>query len=158
MNKNIVLLIALVLLAIGIFKPAFLVNDSRVPIDTISVVQPKDDAMIEACKELSDILSKGSSVEAIRLASLYSDIANLISLDEKNEVIKNTEEIRQANILSGILLQLNIKGKYAGLADAANKIVVLGIGDDELILDKELRSKAVETFKILAWACKEGSK
>ena len=32
------------------------------------------------------------------------------------------------------------------------------VGDDVIVLSKELRAKAVEGFNALAWACNEGSK
>ena len=85
-------------------------------------------------------------------------MATLIELDSKNEVIRNTEEIRQANRLAGAMLKLDIKGKYEDLPETAQALVLEAIGDDNVLLNKELRSKAVEGFKALAWACYEGSK
>jgi hypothetical protein len=49
-------------------------------------------------------------------------------------------------------------GKYPDLAEACNSVVVAGIGDEDIVLDKETRKKAVDTFKALSWACYEGSK
>jgi hypothetical protein len=85
-------------------------------------------------------------------------MATLISLDGEDLVIRNTEEIRQANSLSGLMLKLDMKGKYPDLANAAKDLIVTAVGDDNVDLDKELRNNAVLGFKALAWACNEGAK
>ena len=158
-NKTLLVILAVVLLFVGIFKPNLgVVVPNNGPAPVVNVVEPTDPELKTACLEVAQILQKGRSSDAIRLSSLYSDIGDLIALDGENEVIKNTEEIRQANKLSGLLLRLDIKGKYEGLAEAAEKVIVTGIGSDDVSLDKELRNKAVTSFKALAWACKEGSK
>ena len=158
-NKTVLIVVAVFLLLIGIFKPNLdtIFPDSK-PGPTINVVEPTDPELKESCLALATILRNGKSSDALRLSSLYSDIGDLIALDGENEVIKSTEEIRQANKLSGSLLRLDIKGKYEGLATAAEKVIVVSIGQDDLPLDKELRNKSVTAFKALAWACKEGSK
>ena len=56
------------------------------------------------------------------------------------------------------MLKLDIKGKYEDLPETAQALVLEAIGDDNVLLNKELRAKAVEGFKALAWACYEGSK
>lgn len=158
-NKTLLIILAVVLLLIGIFKPDLgVVVPNNGPVPVVNVVEPSDPELKTACLEVVQILQKGKSADALRLSSLYSDIGDLIALDGENEVIKNTEEIRQANKLSGLLLRLDIKGKYEGLSEAAEKVVVTGIGSDDVSLEKELRNKAVNSFKALAWACKEGSK
>lgn len=158
-NKTVLIVVAVFLLLIGIFKPNLdtFFPDSK-PVPTINVVEPTDPELKESCLAVATILKNGKSSDALRLSSLYSDIGDLIALDGENEVIKTTEEIRQANKLSGSLLRLDIKGKYEGLATAAEKVIVVSIGQDDLPLDKELRNKSVTAFKALAWACKEGSK
>ena len=158
-NKTLLIILAVVLLLIGIFKPNLgVVVPNNGPVPVVNVVEPNDPELKAACLEVAKILQKGGSADALRLSSLYSDIGDLIALDGENEVVKNTEEIRQTNKLSGLLLRLDIKGKYEGLAEAAEKVIVTGIGSDDVSLDKDLRSKAVTSFKALAWACKEGSK
>ena len=158
-NKTVLIVVAVFLLLIGIFKPNLdtFFPDSK-PVPTINVVEPTYPELKESCLAVATILKNGKSSDALRLSSLYSDIGDLIALDGENEVIKTTEEIRQANKLSGSLLRLDIKGKYEGLATAAEKVIVVSIGQDDLPLDKELRNKSVTAFKALAWACKEGSK
>lgn len=157
-NKTLLLIIAAILLLVGIFKPNLSVVPSTPSVPSVNVVAPSDPEMKEACSEVISILQKGKSSDALRLSSLYMDISTLIELDGENEVIKTTEDIRQANSLSGLLLKLDIKGKYPNLAEAAKKVIVTGIGDDDVSLDAQLRKKAAESFRALAWACKEGSK
>jgi hypothetical protein len=79
-------------------------------------------------------------------------------LDGEDAVIKTTDEVRQANSLSGVMLKLDMKGKYKDLASSCNSVIQAAIGDDSVLLDKDLRAKAADGFKALAWACNEGSK
>ena len=66
--------------------------------------------------------------------------------------------IREVNSVAGKMLRLDIKDKYPNLAELAKDLVVTNIGDDDVILDEELRLKAVEAFRALSWAFWEGSK
>lgn len=162
MNKTTLLVIGGLLLLIGLVKPNLRLPIDK-PIDTAIVVvtPPSDTELKNKCKLVIDILKYGSSdrsKDGKRLSELYMDIATLIELNGDNEVIKTTEEIRQANTLSGAMLRMNIKGKYPGLSDAAQTVIMSQIGDDSAPLDDELRSKATEAFRALAWACNEGSK
>jgi hypothetical protein len=160
MNKNVLLIIAGLLIAIGVFKPNFstLVSGPK-SVDTVVFVEPKE----EYKDYVSEVISALSSdpdrkVDGKRLASMSNDVATLISLDGENEAIKNTEEIRQINKLIGPMLKLDIKGKYPKLAQASQNLIVSAIGDDVLLLDKELRIKSSEAFMALAWAYNEGAK
>ena len=163
-TKNILLGIALLLISIGIFKPDLsswgLPNrNPSVPSENLDLVKPSEELlpMVEnIVKALS--ISSDRKVDGKRLASLYNDMATLISLDEKDEIIKTTEDIRQANKLSGLMLKLDIKGKYPDLPEANEALVKEAIGDDQVLLNPDLRTKAVNGFKALAWACNEGSK
>jgi hypothetical protein len=157
-NKTLLLVLAVILLLVGIFKPNLSVVPNTPSIPTTNIIAPTNPELKEACTEVISILQKGKSSDSLRLSSLYMDIATLIELDGENEVIKTTEDIRQANSLSGLLLRLDIKGKYENLPDATTKVIKTGIGDNDVSLDPELRKKAAESFRALAWACKEGSK
>jgi hypothetical protein len=163
-TKNILLGVALLLISIGIFKPDIsswgLPNrNPSVPSENLDLVKPSEELLPMAndvVKALS--VSSDRKVDGKRLASLYNDIATLISLDKENEVIKTTEDIRQANRLSGLMLKLDIRGKYPDLPEANEALVKAVIGDDQVLLNPELREKAVDGFKALSWACNEGSK
>lgn len=166
MNNKILLVIGCILLLIGLFRPSIFVpvNNGPVIIDNNSIVvvsPPSDKELKDKCKLVIDILvnsKTNSKKDGQRLCDLYIDLATLIELDAENETIKTTEEIRQANTLAGPMLRMNMQGKYPGLADAAQIVIASQIGDDAVALDSELRKKAVDAFKALAWACYEGTK
>lgn len=162
MNSKFLLIVAAVLVAIGLLKPNLNNFIPNTP-DNISVVvveKPSNPDLLEASKAVIKALSVDPErkTDGQRLAQLYNDLATLVELDGENTVIKNTEEISQANAISGLLLRLDIKGKYPELAQAAKDLIVKAIGDDAIELDNVLRAKAVEGFKALSWACSEGSK
>lgn len=164
MNNKIILIVGGLLLTIGLLKPDFSsfihINNRPNKPNVIEVIKPENKDLLESCFDVIKALKSGpnTSEDAKRLSSLYSDLALLVSLDGDNEVIKTTDEIRQANSLSGLILQLDLKGKYKNLASSCNNVIVAAIGDDSLLLDPALRSKAVDGFKALAWACNEASK
>ena len=121
--------------------------------------EPTDPAVKKEADDVVSVLKEaGAKVDARRLRDLYMDLAKLVEIDGEDEVIKSTEEIRQANSLAGVMLRLDIKGKYPDLAKETKEVVVAAIGDDQILLSKELRVKAVEGLNALAWACNTGSK
>lgn len=164
MNNKLLLALGAGLLLFGLFKPNFNFPISKPNVvDSIVVVTPPESSELrDKCKLVTDILSsslsKDKKQDARRLSDLYIDLATLVELDGDEEVIKTTEEIRQANGLSGAMLRMNIKGKYPGLADAAQVIISSQVGDDVVPLDSDLRKKAVDAFRALAWACNQESK
>lgn len=166
LNSKLVLFLAGVLIFIGLTKPdlSFVIPDNSVDVvvnPDLDVKKPTDEVLVEKCQDVIEAFD-GSSFDkekdGQRLALLYLDLATLVELDGDQEVVKTTEEIRQANALSGSMLRLNLKGTYPGLSDAANNLLVSQIGEDIVPLDGELRAKAVDAFRALAWACFEGSK
>lgn len=163
-SKTLVLVLASVLVLIGLTKPdlssLFNNNNPVVKVDDLHLSPPTSEKLKVKTADVIEALSVSvdRKVDGKRLASLYNDIATLIALDGEDLVIKNTEEIRQANKLSGLMLHLNIKQKYPDLAESAQSLIIEAIGDDSVLLTSELRAGAVEGFKALAWACYEGSK
>ncbi len=163
-SKTLLLILAGVLIFVGLTKPdlKWPVKPKPSVVDTIVVVTPPESKELrEKCQSVIDVLQNGSGdrkQDGKRLSELYSDLAVLIRLDGDKEVVKTTEEIRQANSLSGVMLQMNIKDKYEGLSEATQKVIVSEIGDDIVPLDEQLRGKAVQAFMALSWACLEGSK
>lgn len=161
-NNNMVLVIAGVLILLGLTK--FDLNNivpskKPVAIDVLELPAPTDEAILKEADDVMTIVkSKMSKEEARRLRDLYLDIKQLVKLDGEEEVIRNTEEIRQANSLAGSMLRLDIKGKYSDLAKELKEVVVVAIGDDQIVLSPELRLKAMDGFDALAWALNEGSK
>lgn len=165
-SKNLTLLIAVGLILLGLFKPDFsnVINKPKPPVvivDELAVEKPSDEGLLAKCDAVISALKNGPSdrvIDGKKLAYLYMDMAKLIELDGTDVVIKNTEEIRQANSLSGMMLKLDLQGKYPELKKAAQDLVVTAVGDDHVDLDADLRANAVTGFKALAWACNEGSK
>ena len=163
-NNNIILLVlGGLLISYGLLGPIIQsnINTNHNRVVVVNVESPLDPSLKKDCEKVIDALKNGSAdrnVDGVKLSSLYADLAKLISLDETNEVIKNTDEIRDANRLAGLLYDLNLKGKYPDLVSAANSAVINYVGDDNVVLDKNLRKKAVEAFNGLSWAFYEGSK
>ena len=162
-NNNLVLVIAGLLILVGLTKfdlSGFSILPNRPNVvDVIELPEPTDPTVKKEADDVVSVLKEsGAKGDAKRLRDLYLDLAKLVELDGENEVVKSTEEIRQANSLAGVMLRLDIKGKYPDLAKEAKEVVVAAIGDDQILLSKELRVKAVEGLNALAWACNTGSK
>ena len=160
--KNLLLVVAGILIVIGLFKPdlSSVIKPSPINENVVAIEKPSNTEILDECQDVIDALKADSDrkVDGQRLASLYNDLATLVGLDGEDLVIKNTEEIRQANRLSGAMLKLDIKGKYPKLAKATNSVIVSSIGDDSVMLDAKLRQGAADGFKALAWACQQGAK
>jgi hypothetical protein len=165
-NNKVLLLIGGLLLVFGLLKPD-LNNISIFKPSTSSSYsnytfnKPNDTDLLNECYKVTEILKKGPSSrknDSLRLAQLYHDLALLISLDGEDEAIKDTATIRQANSLAGVMLRLNLKDKYENLSTEMDNLIKVGVGDDDLVLDKELRQKSVDSFNALSWACYEASK
>lgn len=164
MNKNVLLAVGVALMAIGLFKPNLESWIKPVHVDDSVVVvvdKPTNKDLQTLTVDVIESLQNGGSdrkQDGVKLAQLYNDLATLISLSGEDVVIKNTDEIRQANSLAGLMLKMDMKGKYSNLAKACTNLVTSVIGDDSVSLNDDLRAKSVEAFKALSWACNEGSK
>jgi hypothetical protein len=163
-NSNVVLLvIGGLLVAYGILGPVIKNNIGPSPVVVVSttVETPLDPSLRGDCEKVISVFKNGNgnkSIDGIKLSNLYSDLAKLISLDGENETVKNTDEIRDANRLAGLLYDLDLKGKYPDLTVTTTNVIKNYIGDDNVVLDPVLRKKAVEAFNGLSWAYYEGSK
>jgi hypothetical protein len=160
-DKKILLGLGGLLILLGLLKPEFsdLLKPRPSAVDVLELSTPTDEIIKKEADDVVVVLKEaGAKSDARRLRDLYLDLAKLVELDGEDEVIKSTEEIRQANSLTGVMLRLDIKGKYPNLAKEAKEVVVAAIGDDQILLSKELRVKAVEGLNALAWACNQGSK
>ena len=160
-DKKVLLALGGLLILLGLLKPEFsnVLNPRPSVVDVLELSEPTDEAVKKEANDVIAVLKEANiKSEAKRLRDLYLDLAKLVELDGEDEVIRNTEEIRQANSLAGVMLRLDIKGKYPNLAKEAKEVVIAAIGDDQIILSKELRVKAVEGLNALAWACNLGSK
>lgn len=165
MNLNkILLVIGVLLIVCGLYSkvvPNFKPVPNNSNVDVMELSEPTDPIVKKEALEVVEVFKKAgnsSKTDARKLRDLYLDLAKLISLDGTDMVIKNTEEIRQANSVAGALFRLDIKNKYDNLAKETQDVIIVSIGDDQVNLSTELRVKAVEGFNSLAWACNEGSK
>lgn len=153
-QKNILLYIAIGLVSLGLLLPYF--NKPTISVDyNQNFAKPTEKTLLDLCDPVIASL-KGSGKDGAVLASLYNDLATLIEIDDS--IVKNTEEIREANSLSGKMLKLDIQTKYPDFPKSANNLVVTHIGDENAVLSTELRKKSADAFRALAWACNEGSK
>jgi len=165
MNNKPLLILALVLIVIGLSRyssinfPVVKPSPVTVPTETLKIDAPQDEELKALAENVRDALKSGDddrSEDGVRLASLYQDMSILIGLDE--DVIKSTGAIAEANSMSARLLKIDLRGKYPGLSEACNKLLMTHISDKSVVIDSTLREKAVEAFQALAWGCLEGAK
>lgn len=165
MKNKIALGLGIVLVTFGLIGKYSLPNilKSTVPaVENYVVDAPGDDTLLEKARNVVSVLEKSDDStkrsDCLNLSSLYSDMAILLELDDEDKVIPDTASIREANGLAGKMLRLKIKDKYPGLAEAAKELLVSAIGEDDVMLDDQLRSKSIDAFRALSWAFYEGSK
>lgn len=161
MNNKVLLLIGVVLCVVGLLKPNFsnIIKPSS-PTNAVVVDKPTNQDVLVVAEKIISILrnNNASSADCLRLSSLYYDLAQLISLDGDKQLVRNTDEVRQANRISGIMLRMNINDKYPDLGSSMNDLIVAAIGDDNIPLTADLRQKAADAFLALSWACNQGAK
>lgn len=166
MNNNLtktLLVVGGLLLVWGLIgnKVSTLVNlNYPVSVDVMELPEPSDPNVKKEADEVVVLVKSysGSKSDFKKLRDLMLDLGRLVELDDEDQVIKNTDEIRQANSLAGVMLRMDMKNKYKGLSKESQDVVIAAIGDDNVSLSKELRPKAVDGFNALAWAYNEGSK
>lgn len=164
MNNKVALTIGAVLIAVGLFKPDLSNFIPHRGGDTVvtpvsAPPEPVDPELKEKALELSKLITvNDASVDGMNLSRLWGDLAGLIEMDSDNEVIKTTAEIREANSVSGRLMNLKLQGKYPGLTEAAREIVVDSIGMNNVVINEETRAKAIDAFRALSWAAYMGAK
>jgi hypothetical protein len=166
-TNKVLLAIGAVLVVVGFVKPDLnniIPNPSPTPspvVPSFEISEPENPSLKEAALEIAEILKNGGENhknDALALSNLYADIAKLVSLDNENEVVRTTNELREVNSVAGSLMNLGLKGKYPNFASKARELVVSVLGDDIAVLSADSRAKAVEAFEALAWGCYEGAK
>lgn len=103
--------------------------------------------------EMKRIVAAVEPTSDADLAEFYRDFADVIARD--TDVIKTTGHIRECHIRSG-KLRFQKTGKQdetVGLGDKVDAAIAEAIGKPNVTLTPELRSRAVEVMKALAWAC-----
>jgi hypothetical protein len=165
MKNQPLLIIAGILIVIGFFKPdlsSIIPNNSPVVVNpSVEFNEPTNPKLLSEADKITAILREGDGdqkEDGMKLATLYQDIAQLISLDGDGSIVKTTSEIREVNSVAGTLINAKLKGKYPNLASTAKGLVVSALGDDVAVLNDENRKSAVEAFEALAWGCYMGAK
>jgi hypothetical protein len=164
MQNKYLFFIAIVLIGIGLLQPSLISNinmsNTNSTISTPVTDAPTDTELFAKTKAIVDILQSSNAEnkkgDFFRLSCLYADMSTLIAVND-DTIIKDTVSIREANILCGKMLKLNLQDKYSGLAEKVEELVLYSIGDDDVVLDSLLRQKAVDAFKALSWAFYKGS-
>lgn len=164
MNNKALLAIGVLLVLLGVFKPNIPIlsnnGSSSTTLEQYERNPPSNPELLEKSKEVIRILQSvghsTKSYECQKLSALYYDLATLVELDNEDLVIKDTNGIREANGLAGKMLKLNIKDKYPNLAKASQDLVVSQLGENDIVLDSDLRKKASECFRALSWAFYQG--
>lgn len=169
MKSKSLLLIGILLIGIGVFRPNLgsITGNPSCPIVPVGngyvTSPPTDPILLDKATLVTEILLDSNESDkkndSLKLSSLYKDLSILIEIDnEEDAIVTDTMTLRKANSLAGQMLKLNIKGKYSELAEASKAVVVAAIGEEDIQLDSNIRAKAVEAFRALSWACYEGSK
>lgn len=165
MKNKLVLAVGVALIGLGLFgkySPTNILKPTVPAVESYVVDAPSDEALLEKARSVVSVLQESDDStkksDCLKLSALYSDIAILIELDNNDKVIKDTASIREANSLAGKMLRLNIKNKYPNLAESCKEVIVSAIGEDDVVLDEDMRDKACDAFRALSWAFYEGSK
>lgn len=153
---GLLILLALIKPELSWIKP----DPSPAPTDIV-IVEDINEETKKLVQPVVDAFKNGPNdrlVDGKKLSNLFSDMATLVNLTDSDQVVKTTNEVREANKLSGNMLKLNLVSKYPNLKQACNNFMITMIGNDDLPLNSDLRKKTVDAFNALAWACNEGSK
>ena len=103
--------------------------------------------------EMKQLVAAIEPISEPELAELYNDFADVIARD--TEVIKTTGHIRECHTRSGRLMfqETGIQERTPGLGEKVDAAIGAAIGMKNVPLTPELRARAVEVMKALAWAC-----
>ena len=122
--------------------------------------QPRPDrpsAELVAAVQPVVALLKNHRDDGRRLSALYMAMADVIARDQDG-IIQTTAQLRELHRRAGLLAfqRTGIAGKYPGLAEAIDKVLADHIGLEVTPMDAARRTKAVDAFRALAWACGGG--
>jgi hypothetical protein len=114
------------------------------------------EALATAVQPIAAIL-KNHADDGEKLAAFYLSMADVIGRDQ-GKVISTTANLRELHRRAGLLAfqRTAIEGKYPGLAEAIDKVLVDRLGLENVAFDAAKQSTAIETLKAIAWACNGG--
>lgn len=150
-------LTALALILVGLWsaqRPADAVPAAAVVLPSpllTAAVQPVQ-AVLAAAPDKT-----ASSADGRQLAAFYRALAAVVSRDA-GKTIKSAGQFRDLNRRAGLLMfqQAGLTGKYAGLAEAIDKVLADQVGLDNTAFDDARRARAVAACEAIAWACEGG--
>lgn len=134
------------------------------PVEDVAPVAPVVDSTIdqpnpaiqERLKPVTVALSVNKQ-DAAELGQFYLAFSDMLKHD--TTAIQSTSQIRLANSTGAkVMFGGRLKGKYPGVTQTIDSFLAESISPDDVPLNDELRSKAVDAFKALGWACMEASK
>lgn len=160
MKDSTKLSIGLLIVALGLFWPkikeSINVPDNNFGSSTINVVFEKVDEPSDALKEkvagISDLVKgEDASDDKVRLAQFYAQLSKIVR-DEPG-FLKTTGQFRDYNSTAGQInyAGLSMKGKYAGLGQAIDQVIVDQIGLENVELDVDRRDDLAKILAAISW-------
>jgi len=160
MKDSTKLSIGLLIVALGLFWPkikeSINVPNNNFGSSTVNVVFEKVDEPSDALKEkvagISDLV-KGEDAgdDKVRLAQFYAQLSKIVR-DEPG-FLKTTGQFRDYNSTAGQInyAGLSMKGKYAGLGQAIDQVIVDQIGLENVELDVDRRDDLAKILAAISW-------
>ena len=160
MKDSTKLSIGLLIVALGLFWPkikeSINVPDNNFGSSTINVVFEKVDEPSDALKEkvagISDLVTgEDAGDDKVRLAQFYAQLSKIVR-DEPG-FLKTTGQFRDYNSTAGQInyAGLSMKGKYAGLGQAIDQVIVDQIGLENVELDVDRRDDLAKILAAISW-------
>ena len=160
MKDSTKLSIGLLIVALGLFWPrikeSINVPDNNFGSSTVNVVFEKVDEPSDALKEkvagISDLVTgEDAGDDKVRLAQFYAQLSKIVR-DEPG-FLKTTGQFRDYNSTAGQInyAGLSMKGKYAGLGQAIDQVIVDQIGLENVELDVDRRDDLAKILAAISW-------
>lgn len=160
MKDSTKLSIGLLIVALGLFWPkikeSINVPDNNFGSSTVNVVFEKVDEPSDALKEkvagISDLVKgEDASDDKVRLAQFYAQLSKIVR-DEPG-FLKTTGQFRDYNSTAGQInyAGLSMKGKYAGLGQTIDQVIVDQIGLENVELDVDRRDDLAKILAAISW-------
>jgi len=160
MKDSTKLSIGLLIVALGLFWPkikeSINLPDNNFGSSTVNVVFEKVDEPSDALKEkvagISDLVTgEDAGDDKVRLAQFYAQLSKIVR-DEPG-FLKTTGQFRDYNSTAGQInyAGLSMKGKYAGLGQAIDQVIVDQIGLENVELDVDRRDDLAKILAAISW-------
>jgi len=160
MKDSTKLSIGLLIVALGLFWPrikeSINLPDNNFGSSTVNVVFEKVDEPSDALKEkvagISDLVTgEDAGDDKVRLAQFYAQLSKIVR-DEPG-FLKTTGQFRDYNSTAGQInyAGLSMKGKYAGLGQAIDQVIVDQIGIENVELDVDRRDDLAKILAAISW-------